>query len=94
MQRFLIERDIPGASKLTEAELAEISRTSNAVVEGLGVPYNWVTSYVAGDKVYCVHEAEDAEAILEHSRRAGFPVGPVTVVAGEFGPGTAELATP
>lgn len=93
MQRFIIEREIPGASDLTEADLVEISRTSNAAVDSLGVPYNWVTSYVAGDKVYCVHEAEDAETILEHARRGGFPANTVSVVANEFGPQTAELVS-
>ena len=91
MQRFLIEREIPGASDLTGAQLAEIASTSNAAVASLGVPYTWVTSYVAGDKVYCVHEAEDAATILEHARRGGFPADLVSVVANEFGPHTAEL---
>jgi hypothetical protein len=93
MKRFIIEREIPGASELTEAELAEISKTSNAAVASLDVPYHWVNSYVAGDKVYCVHEAEDAEAVLEHARRGGFPADKVTVVASEFGPHTADLIT-
>ncbi len=91
MKRFIIEREIPGASNLSEAELAEISKTSNAAVESLGVAYNWVTSYVAGDKVYCVHETEDEETIREHARRGGFPANMVSVVANEFGPQTAEL---
>ena len=91
MKRFIIEREIPGASELTEEQLAEISKTSNAAVASLGVPYNWVTSYVAGDKVYCVHEADDEEAVREHARRGGFPANKVTVVANEFGPQTADL---
>ena len=90
MQRFIIEREIPGANELTQAQLVEISRTSNAAVASLGVPYHWINSYVAGDKVYCVHEAEDAEAILEHARRGGFPANKVTAVAAEFGPQTAD----
>ena len=57
----------------------------------LGVPYTWVTSFVAGDKIYCLHEAEDASVILEHARRGGFPANVVSVVANEFGPQTAEL---
>ena len=89
MQRFLIERQIDGASTLSQEQLAEISRTSNQVVESLGVPYTWVTSYVAGDKIYCLHETEDAEAIREHARRGGFPADLVAVVANEFGPQTA-----
>lgn len=92
MQRFIIEREIPGAADLTQAQLAEVARTSNAAVASLGVPYKWINSYVAGDKVYCVHEAEDAETILEHARRGGFPANKVTVVANEFGPHTAALA--
>lgn len=93
MNRFIIERNIPGASALTEAQLAEISRTSNAAVASLGMPYRWVTSYVAGDKVYCVHETDDVETIREHARRGGFPADLVSIVANEFGPHTAELAT-
>ena len=90
MKRFIIEREIPGASELTESQLAEISRTSNAAVASLDAPYKWVTSYVAGDKIYCVHEAMDEETIREHARRGGFPANLVSVVANEFGPQTAE----
>ncbi|MFC5178225.1 DUF4242 domain-containing protein [Nocardioides taihuensis] len=92
MTRFIIERQIEGAGNLTPADLAGIARTSNEAVASLGVPYTWVNSYVAGDKIYCVHEAEDAETILEHARRGGFPADLVTVVANEFGPHTAEQA--
>src|SRR4051812_30781370 len=68
MKRFLIEREIPGASDLTEEQLAGIAAKSNDVVASLGVPYRWITSYVAGDKIYCVHEAEDEDTIREHAR--------------------------
>ena len=90
MQRFLIEREIEGAGNLSQQQLAEIAKTSNDAVASLGVPYTWVTSYAAGDKVYCVHEAEDVETIREHARRGGFPADLVSVVANEFGPQTAE----
>ncbi len=92
MQRFLIEREIDGASNLTAEQLSDIAKTSNAAVDSLGVPYTWVTSYVAGDKIYCLHETEDAETILEHARRGGFPADLVSVVANEFGPHTADRA--
>jgi hypothetical protein len=92
VQRFLIEREIDGASQLTEAQLADIAKTSNQAVASLCVPYHWVTSYVAGNKIYCLHEADDAETILEHARRGGFPADLVSVVENEFGPQTAELA--
>ena len=93
MQRFVIEREIEGASELSHEQLAEIAQTSNEAVASLGVPYTWVNSYVAGDKIYCVHEAEDAETILEHARRGGFPANRVSVVANEFGPHTAEKSS-
>ena len=90
MPRFLIGREIPNAKDLTPQQLAAISRTSNDAVDSLGVPYTWVTSYVAGDKIYCLHETDDAETILEHARRGGFPANTVSVVASEFGPHTAD----
>jgi hypothetical protein len=93
MKRYIIEREIPAAGDLSQAQLAEIAAKSNSVVEGLGVPYRWITSYVAGDKIYCVHEAENDEAIREHARRGGFPANSITVVANEFGPHTAEETT-
>lgn len=88
MKRFIIEREIPGASELTQEQLAEIARTSNTAAESLGVPYTWVNSFVAGDKIYCVHEADSEETVREHARRGGFPANKVTEVAGEFGPQT------
>lgn len=88
MTKFIIERNIDGASNLTAEELADISTKSNEVVANLGVPYRWVTSYVAGDKIYCVHETDDAETIREHARRGGFPADLVVAVAAEIGPQT------
>ena len=90
MATFLIERNIPGASELTPEQLREIAVTSNKVVDGLGVPYTWQRSFVAGDKIYCLHETEDAETIREHARRGGFPADLVVTVAAEFGPETAN----
>ncbi|WP_067701937.1 DUF4242 domain-containing protein [Nocardia jejuensis] len=89
MKRFLIEREIPGAADLTEADLAAIAQKSNAAMASLGVPYTWITSFVAGDKIYCLHESDDEDAIREHARRGGFPANVVSVVANEFGPHTA-----
>jgi hypothetical protein len=92
IKTFIIEREIPGASELTKDQLAGLSRTSNEAAASLGVPYNWITSYVAGDKIYCVHQANDEETIREHSRRGGFPANMVSEVVNEFGVQTAELA--
>ena len=90
MKRYVIEREIPGASELTESQLAEIAGKSNDVVASLGVPYRWITSYVAGDKIYCVHETDDAETVREHARRGGFPCDLLAEVVAEFGPETAR----
>jgi hypothetical protein len=89
MKTFVIERDIPGASRLTAEELKGISVKSCDVVAGLDVPYKWITSYVAGDKIYCVHEAESADVIYRHAREGGFPASKVTEVAAIIGPQTA-----
>jgi hypothetical protein len=84
MKTFVIEREIPGAFKLTPEELRGITSTSNDAVASLGKPYEWLHSYVAGDKVYCVHRAEDAETIKEHARVGGFPANLVAEVASVF----------
>jgi hypothetical protein len=84
MKTFLIEREIPGASELTHEELRGITSTSNDAVETLQKPYKWLHSYVAGDKVYCVHQAEDASVVEEHSRAGGFPANLVAEVANVF----------
>jgi hypothetical protein len=84
MKTFVIEREIPGASELTHEELRGITSTSNEAVESLDKPYTWLHSYVAGDKVYCFHQAENAEVIREHSKRGGFPATLVAEVTNVF----------
>ena len=91
MPKFVIERTIPGASKLSPQQLREIAAKSNAVVAGLGEPYTWDMSYVAGDKFYCVHDAESAEAVYRHAKEGGFPADSVTEVAAIIGPKTAMI---
>lgn len=93
MPRFIIERNIPGANTLSAQELKDIAVKSNAVVAGLDEPYTWVTSYVAGDKIYCVHEAESAESIYKHAQEGGFPVDSVIEVSAEIDPSTGQGAT-
>jgi hypothetical protein len=89
MKTFIIERNIPGADTLTPAELKDISIKSNAVVAALGVPYVWQRTYAAGDKLYCIHEAESAEDIYRHARNGGFPADNVAEIKSVFGPETA-----
>ncbi|HEX6246608.1 MAG TPA: DUF4242 domain-containing protein [Nocardioidaceae bacterium] len=90
MPTFLIERNVPGASELTDEQLRAIAQTSNAVVENLGVPYTWQLSYVAGDKMYCVHEAESPDDVYEHARRGGFPADLVVEIPNIIDPDTAK----
>ncbi len=92
MPKFIIERNIAGANTLCAQELKDIAAKSNAVVAGLDQPYRWVKSYVAGDKIYCVHEAESVESIYKHAREGGFPVDSVIEVSAEIDPSTAEGA--
>ena len=93
MPRFIVERNIPGASTLSATELNDISAKSCEVIAGLGEPYTWITSYVAGDKIYCVHEAASAEVILRHARQGGFPADMVTQIAAVIGPANAPRAS-
>lgn len=90
MPKYLIERHVPGASLLTPQELRDIAAKSNAVVDGMGVPYVWELTYVAGDRLYCVHAAESPEAVRRHGALGGFPVDAVTEIATTFGPTTAN----
>jgi hypothetical protein len=82
----MIERQIPGASELTDDDLRGITKTSNDVVDRLDCEYTWRHSYVAGDKIYCVHEADRAEDVIEHARRGGFPATLVAEVAAVVDP--------
>ena len=84
MPTFVIEREIPGASKLTDEEPRGITTKSNDAVAELRRPYTWRHSYVAGDKIYCVHEARTAEDILEHARGGGFPANLVSEITAVF----------
>jgi hypothetical protein len=84
MKTFVIEREIPGASKLTDEELRGITTTSNDAVDSLHKPYTWLHSYVAGDKIYCFHQAENADVIREHAKKGGFPANLVAEVASVF----------
>ena len=84
MKTFVIEREIPGASELTHEQLLGITSTSNDAVASLERPYTWLHSYVAGDKIYCFHQAESAEVIREHARRGNFPANLVVEVASVF----------
>jgi hypothetical protein len=90
MPEYVIERDLPGAGKLTPAELKAISRKSCDVLRGLGPRIQWQRSWVTGDRIYCVYTAPNAEVIREHARLGGFPANRVSEVHVEISPATAE----
>ena len=90
MPKYVIEREIPGAGKLSAAELAAISQKSCSVLRELGPQIQWLQSYVTDDKIYCVYIAPSAELIREHARQGGFPANRVSEVRSIIDPTTAE----
>ena len=91
MPKFIIEREISGAGKLTPQDLQAISQKSCAVLKQMGPQIQWLESYVTDDKVYCVYIAPDEATIREHARQGGFPVNRVSAVKRLIDPTTAEL---
>lgn len=90
MQKYIIERDIPGVGKLTADELKGASATSNAALAQVGADrVRWIESFVTPDKTFCVYEAADEDAIREHARISGFPATKITPVGGMISPATA-----
>lgn len=90
MPKFVIEREIPGAGKLSARDLQAISQKSNRALSQLGSQVQWLQSYVTGDKVYCVYIAPNEELIREHARLGGFPANSVSQIAATIDPTTAE----
>lgn len=90
MPRYVIERDIPGAGKLSPQELHAISQKSCDVLQSLGPQIQWQHSYVTADKVYCVYIAPNEELVREHARQGGFPADRVSEVSTIIDPLTAE----
>jgi len=88
--RYVIEREIPGAGKLSPQELQAISQKSCGVLDKLGPKIQWVQSFVTGDKIYCVYIAPDEAMVREHARQGGFPANSVAEVKAIIDPTTAE----
>src|SRR6201998_902343 len=80
LPKYVIERDVPGAGNLTDAQLRELSQKSVNVLKGMGPEIQWLHSYVTGDKVYCVYLAPDEAIIQEQARRVCIPSTPVSAV--------------
>ena len=90
MPKFVIEREIPNAGKLSPEELRDISQKSCAVLRNLGPQIQWVQSYVTDDKVYCLYIAPNKEILQEHAKQGGFPANRISEVKSVIDPTTAE----
>ncbi|MDC9722011.1 MAG: DUF4242 domain-containing protein, partial [Urechidicola sp.] len=88
---YVIERDIPNAGKMTSEELKNISQISCGVLKEMGSEIQWLHSYVAENKIYCVYTAPNKEMVVEHAKKGGFPANSVSAVATIISPDTAEL---
>ncbi len=90
MPKFLIEREIPEAGKLSQQELQAISQKSCGVLQNMGPQIQWVESYVTDDKIYCVYIAPSEEMVREHASQGGFPANRVSEIRRTIDPTTAE----
>ena len=90
MPKYLIEREIPGAGKLSPEQLHGISQKSCSVLNTLGPQIQWIHSYVTGDKIYCVYRAPNEEMVREHARQGGFPANRISEITSIIDPSTAE----
>ena len=90
MPKYVIERDLPGAGKISQADLRAISQKSCSVLEGLGPKIQWLHSYVTDDKIYCVYQAPNEDIIREHAKQGGFPANKISQVRTMIEPSTAE----
>ena len=90
MKKFIVERKLPGAGNMTAEELQAISKTSVTVITVLGKTYKWIQSFVTDDTIYCIHEAEDENAIREHAKCGNFPVNKIEEIKVVIDPTTAE----
>jgi hypothetical protein len=88
--KYLIEREIPGAGKLSPEQLRGISQKSCSVLNNLGPQIQWIQSYVTGDKIYCVYRAPNEEMVREHARQGGFPANTISEIKSVIDPSTAE----
>ena len=88
MRKFIIERDIPGASSLEREQLRDAAGKSNGVLRQLGPDIQWVESFVAADKTFCVYLAKDEAIIRQHAEISGFPATKITEVRKMIDPTT------
>ncbi len=90
MPKYVIEREIPGAGKLSAQEMQGISQKSCGVLNEMGPQIQWVQSYVTDDKIYCVYIAPNEDMVREHAQKGGFPANRISEVKSVIDPTTAE----
>jgi len=90
MPKFVIERELPGAGKLSQQELRGVAQKSCGVIEKLGPQIQWVESFVTDDKIYCIYLAPNEELVREHARQGGFPANRISRVRSMMDPTTAD----
>lgn len=90
MPKYVIERNVPGAGKMSEADLKGISQKSCGVLRDMGPRVQWQQSFVTDDKIYCVYIADSIEDVREHAKKGGFPADSVAAVRAMIDPATAE----
>jgi hypothetical protein len=90
MPKFVIERDIPEAGRLSSEQLQAISQKSCGILREMGVQIQWVESYISDDKFYCIYVAPDEDAVRNHAQRSGFPANRISRIRSVIDPTTAE----
>jgi len=90
MPKYVIERELPGAGRLSPAELKAISQKSCSVLQGLGPEIQWIESFVTPDKIYCIYRAPSEVLLREHAAQGGFPANRISEVKTMIDPTTAE----
>ena len=90
MKKYVIEREIPGVDRMSPNDLSGAAQTSNKALAQLAPKVQWVQSYVAKDKTFCVYLADNEDAIREHARISGFPANKITELTGIIDPTTAR----
>ena len=90
MKTYVIERELPGAGKLTAEELKSISQISCGVLKELGPKIQWLHSYVTGNKIYCIYKAENEDLVRQHAKKGGFPANVISETSTVISPATAN----
>ena len=90
MPKFVIERDIPEAGRMSSEQLQAISQKSCGILREMGPQIQWIQSYVVDDKIYCIYVAPDEDAVREHADKGGFPANRISRIRSVIDPTTAE----